>query len=626
MSILREEQDEAVAEAVKAATTHIKAGRLNDAAKIYNKVLSLAPDNLEALKGMAELASLSNQPHSALPIYSKILHEHPENIHALNNRGVILMSLGDAEASEFSFRKLLKFSPYDVEGLNNLGTNLVEQNRFDEAEEQFLQSIEIEPDRAKTYYNLGVLYLKKSPEDHEKQLEYYMKAVEFDPSHTDAHMNIANIKSQQNDLEQALFHIEKALLGRPSDGRILFNKGLALRQQRRYTEALDVFRAARVSFPEPHIIDFEVGNTHYEMGDLKAATALFMASVSARLSFKKGYLGLGKVLAETGRLSKAKEALLQAGEDFEVQQRLKGLDILTGDKDPWILLRESFEIEFEKIAKKEFKWKGDATTEPILIHTTGMSPGEIILFSRLAPALLEKGLQFRFVADPHMTLLLKRVIGIDSVSPASEFNPDKLTPGVKITHLYAIPSFLKLNNGELPSVDRYITPDTDRIRLWEESIFTGNEMRIGLNWCQKGIHTGPEQDLIFEEFEPIIRLQGATFINLTPPSNDTLKGHIGDLDVIDFAELIRDVEDFLAVINRLDLLITTDGLAAHLAGALGKPAIVLLPLLPKWYWGYKSMAVRYYPGHTLMRQAVENNWDRPIQRTIKFLQENYELK
>ena len=58
---------------------------------------------------------------------------------------------------------------------------------------------------------------------------------------------------------------------------------------------------------------------------------------------------------------------------------------------------------------------------------------------------------------------------------------------------------------------------------------------------------------------------------------------------------------------KLDLIITGDTLTAHLAGALNKPAIILLPLLPHWLWEYKTQTSSYYPSAVLLRQSKEAN-------------------
>ena len=67
--------------------------------------------------------------------------------------------------------------------------------------------------------------------------------------------------------------------------------------------------------------------------------------------------------------------------------------------------------------------------------------------------------------------------------------------------------------------------------------------------------------------------------------------------------LFEDLEDLAAAIDRLDLLVTSDGLAAHIAGALEKPTMLLLPLLPNYYWGYKTIVSTSYPTLQLIRQV-----------------------
>ena len=120
-------------------------------------------------------------------------------------------------------------------------------------------------------------------------------------------------------------------------------------------------------------------------------------------------------------------------------------------------------------------------------------------------------------------------------------------------------------------------------------------------------------------------LQGAKFIGISPTDTTTQKNHLTDLNVENLGDIITDFEDLAAAIDKLDILITADNISAHIAGALNKPLIVMLPLLPNWIWGYKSSTTSYYPNATLMRQAIENNWDRPIQTTVRLLSEKYGL-
>ena len=262
-------REEAFVEALDAVKTHLQSGRVQPAAKILNKVLTIDPDNIAALKLMAEVASLSKTPTAALPILGKILQHDPANLDALNNRGVILMGLDDPEAAELSFRKLLKYHPNDCNGLNNLATNLIHQERFGEAEQFLLKAKDQWPFDATTVYNLGVLTFNTEPANNQKQLNYFLKAIELKPDYTEAHINAANAFVRSGEFERAIPHLDKALLYRPEDPQILLNKGIALRETKLLTKALDCFKAALPLSPEKYRIDYEIAQTQYLLGDLK---------------------------------------------------------------------------------------------------------------------------------------------------------------------------------------------------------------------------------------------------------------------------------------------------------------------------------------------------------------------
>ena len=69
----------------------------------------------------------------------------------------------------------------------------------------------------------------------------------------------------------------------------------------------------------------------------------------------------------------------------------------------------------------------------------------------------------------------------------------------------------------------------------------------------------------------------------------------------------------------LDLVVTIDSMIAHLAGALGRPAIVLLPARADWRWGDAPERCSLYPCHTLIRQRQPGSWNDVVARAAAAL-------
>jgi ADP-heptose:LPS heptosyltransferase len=66
--------------------------------------------------------------------------------------------------------------------------------------------------------------------------------------------------------------------------------------------------------------------------------------------------------------------------------------------------------------------------------------------------------------------------------------------------------------------------------------------------------------------------------------------------------------DTAAVIANLDLVVTSDSMLAHLAGALARPVWVALRRVPDWRWLLDREDSPWYPTMRLFRQATEGDW------------------
>jgi ADP-heptose:LPS heptosyltransferase len=82
----------------------------------------------------------------------------------------------------------------------------------------------------------------------------------------------------------------------------------------------------------------------------------------------------------------------------------------------------------------------------------------------------------------------------------------------------------------------------------------------------------------------------------------------------DLEQQLSDFGDLAVIIDQLDLIISVDSPAAHLAGALGKKAWTLLNHIADWRWMLEGETTPWYPTMRLFRQTRPDDWTGVIDR------------
>ena len=70
---------------------------------------------------------------------------------------------------------------------------------------------------------------------------------------------------------------------------------------------------------------------------------------------------------------------------------------------------------------------------------------------------------------------------------------------------------------------------------------------------------------------------------------------------------------------RPTILVSVDMMAAHCAGALGHPLLLLVPYSPHWAWGIGRERTPWYPTARLFRQPARCKWVAPIRAVAEML-------
>jgi len=137
---------------------------------------------------------------------------------------------------------------------------------------------------------------------------------------------------------------------------------------------------------------------------------------------------------------------------------------------------------------------------------------------------------------------------------------------------------------------------------------------LGLCW------RGAELSIPLAEWLPILRLNGFGFVSLQAgPVQQELHDvfdSLGKTAVRDPAiDPQTNLRGFATQIAAVDLVISIDEVPAHLAGALGVPALCLLPRVADWRWfGDERNDSPWYPSMRLYRQRARGDWSDVMAR------------
>ena len=150
------------------------------------------------------------------------------------------------------------------------------------------------------------------------------------------------------------------------------------------------------------------------------------------------------------------------------------------------------------------------------------------------------------------------------------------------------------------------------IRLGEKS-----KPRIGLAWSGSTTHKNDHnRSLTFDELLPFLP-KGYEYISLQKEIRCV------DTDILTasgfkyFGEELNDFTDTAAICALMDIVVSVDTSVAHLAAAMGKKTLILLPFAPDWRWLLDREDSPWYESVKLIRQPNASNWQGAL-KVLRF--------
>jgi protein O-GlcNAc transferase len=271
------------------AMTHHRAGRLNDAERLYRLVCDSDPLNARAFHLLGLVAHQLGRPDAASLVGRAVMLD-PDCAEAHNDRGVILATQGSFAEALSCFERAVALNPGYHEARNNLARGLRSLGRLDEALTQFELVLKGMPDSPVAHFNLAsVLELAGRKVDAEK---HYRTAVLLRPDFIDAHLYLAALLQDGDRLPEALAHAERAVALRPDSAGARNNLGNILRAAGRRNEAIAQYEAALRIDPNFFMAHYNCGVALRAETRIADARAHFAQAFALKPDFLEAELAL----------------------------------------------------------------------------------------------------------------------------------------------------------------------------------------------------------------------------------------------------------------------------------------------------------------------------------------------
>jgi Flp pilus assembly protein TadD len=426
----------------------------------------------------------------------------------------------------------------------------------------------------------------------------------------------------RGELDGALFFLTVSLMINPNNARAHNDIGETLR-------ALGQNQPAVAHLERAIALEPSLG---YAYGNLAAAlVALNRPEEALKWAQESLWKAADKAVAHCdlgsifGRLNRPKEALrqyhlaLELKTDYPHARYFDSLIRLSLGEMPeaWLGHEERLRLPIGAGGRRHHtqeRWRGEPGIggRHILLHAE-QGLGDTIQFVRYAPMVAALGAVVVLEVQPPLKTLLTGMAGVTAVHAFDEPLPafDLHCP------LLSLPAAFRTSLADIPARIPYLAADPTRRAAWEERLGPWQKMRIGLAWSGSEAHpSDAARSIPLGRFDWLLSRPDVECHAIQRDIREADRLAMSELPgLADHSAELTDFAETAALVSLMDLVITVDTAPAHLAGALGKPAWLLLAHSPDWRWMRDRSDSPWYPTLRLFRQPKRDDW-QPVLTTL----------
>jgi Flp pilus assembly protein TadD len=452
-------------------------------------------------------------------------------------------------------------------------------------------------------------------------LELFRHAVRSDPKDPDPYHGIGTALRVLGHTDEAILALEAALTVDPAHAPSLYDRALLLQQSGKLDAAAEMYRRIALIYPNHFEAILNRGVVLFRQDNLLAAERWFHEAAHMNATDPRPWINLAMIYRVWGYLPQAiaclEHVLTLAPDRAETHWNLANALLVSGDFKRGFA---EYEWRFKRPGTAERalllpRWRGEPLDGKTIFVSAEQGLGDAIHFVRFAALLAAMGAKVVLEAYPGLEKVLATATGVDRVVKWGEVvrDADFTVP------LLSVPHLLGTTLATIPASVPYIKVPPG-VRAPEP---TGQGLKVGLVWQGNPQHDMDQwRSMPLAKFAPLRDVPNVSWYSLQfgAGKNEQYKepwaGRITDL-----SPRLTDFSITAAVMAELDLVISVDTAAAHLAGALGRPVWVPIHRGNDWRWLHERDDSPWYPTMRLFRQESERRWEPAIAQMAALLAE-----
>jgi tetratricopeptide (TPR) repeat protein len=279
------------------------AGRLEEAKRLYEQILSREPQHAEALHLLGLVALQQGAAQQGVELINRAIARQPGAAHYHVNLAEGYLMLGDLDRATGCCRAALRLQADCVDAVHTLGRILRSRGRKEEAVAAFRRAVRLRPQFAMAHNSLADLLRELG--DAAGALDHFRQACAAGPERGDFHSNLGQFLLERGEAEEALEHCRQAVRLLPTLAEAHSNLGNVLRALGQLTEAKTCYLEALRINPNLAMVHSNMGQALQEEGRLDEAVVWYGRALRMEPGSARFHTNLASALAEQENFEEA---------------------------------------------------------------------------------------------------------------------------------------------------------------------------------------------------------------------------------------------------------------------------------------------------------------------------------